>query len=206
MTKNEQYSDCAQLFKTLASPIRLQLINFISFAPRTVESCAIQFNQSSQNISLHLLAMAKVGILKVSRFKNYRIYSLAKVEVLQLISQELKLSQRYLAEKELFFRGNPSEAMELINQRNTTLIDLRRVEERDYIPLKYAVPFEDKSTALKKFVKDLPNMKLVLFVCRGQLCERLSESVKIVSKLNLKTVGLPFNALELRELAFAMDS
>lgn len=162
--KNEYFEDMSRIFKLLGSPIKLRLLNYISFCPRTVEDCAKKFNQSIQNISLHLIALAKADILEVEQIKNFRYYSLSSHPVVQVVSKALLADPRTLLSEEKLWNKSHSELMKGIESKKIILIDLRDLDETSYIPLKGAVHFESKISHLVEFLDTLPKKELFVFL------------------------------------------
>jgi DNA-binding transcriptional ArsR family regulator len=198
--KNEYVEDMARIFKLLGSPSKLKLLNFISFCPRTVEDCAIKFNQSVQNVSLHLIALAKANILEVVQVKNFRYYSLSSHPVVMVISKVLHADPRTLLPAEKIWDLSLGELMEGIERNRIVLVDLRDFEESAYLPIEGAVHFDGKIPQLIDFLKSRPRKVLYVLLCKGRMCERLAESVEAACSAGLNVQGLPLSAFELREL------
>lgn len=191
----------SRIFKLLGSPIKLRLFNYISFCPRTVEDCAKKFNQSVQNISLHLIALAKADILEVEQIKNFRYYSLTPHPVVQIVSKALLADNRTLLPKEKLWNKSIPELVKGIENKKIILIDLRDLDETSYIPVEGAVHFEGKIPQLVEFLKALPKKEVFVFFCKGRMCERLAESVEAADKADFNVKGLPLSAMELRDLS-----
>lgn len=198
--KNEFFEETARTFKLLGSPIKLKLLNYISFCPRTVEDCAKKFDQSVQNISLHLIALAKAEILEVEQIKNFRYYSVSTNRISQVVSKALLSDPRSLLSEELLWKGSYSDLVEDIKSNKLVLIDLRDKDETSYLPVKKAVHFDSKLSELLSFLKSIPKSKSLVFFCKGRMCERLTEAVEMANSAHFKVKGLPLSATELREL------
>lgn len=192
------FENFAKVFKVLSSPIRIKLFNFISFAPRSVEDCALKFNQSNQNISLHLISMLKAGILQVEQVKNFRFYSLAESPLPQQINQMLLTSQERLVGRDLEASHDFNKMVKAAQVGRVALIDLRDHSERSYLPVPHSFHYEgtikDISNYLKK--ESLSDRELVLF-CKGRMCERLASFANnLTPKYNVKTLSLSSFELE----------
>ncbi|MBG59735.1 MAG: hypothetical protein CMJ16_04685 [Peredibacter sp.] len=198
--KESFFQESAQIFKLLSSPIRLKLINYISFCPRTVESCADRFNQSIQNTSLHLIALAKAGILSVEKHKNFRIYSLQEKNVLDLISSQLIAGSRPLLKDDLYWKEGLDSLAQGIKTQKVSLIDLREEAEISYIPVITAIPYHGKPSHLKTFLQDFNPKKPLVFFCRGSWCERMTSSVEAANRIKYNVKGAGFSALQLEML------
>tara|TARA_Y100001936_G_scaffold243374_1_gene282124 strand:+ start:1110 stop:1742 length:633 start_codon:yes stop_codon:yes gene_type:complete len=202
--KESFFQESAQVFKLLSSPIRLKLLNYISFCPRTVEGCADRFNQSIQNTSLHLIALAKAGILSVEKHKNFRIYSLQEKNVLDLISSQLIAGSRTLLKDDLYWKESLDNLARVIRTQKVSLIDLREEAEISYIPVTNAIPFHDNPSKLKTFLQDFDSHRPLVFFCRGTWCERMTSSVEAANRLRYNAKGAGLSALQLEKLNFQL--
>lgn len=194
------FEDFAKVFKVLSSPVRLKLFNFISFSPRTVEDCAIKFNQSNQNMSLHLMSMLKAGILQVEQIKNFRFYSLAESGLPQQINQMLLTSQVQLVDSHLEASHDFEKMAKAALAGRVSLIDLREHSERAYLPFPHSYHFDGSLKDISEYLKKegLAKKELVLF-CKGRMCERLASFANgLAPKYNIKTLSL--SSFELEDL------
>lgn len=197
--KSNYYQEMSQVFKILASPIRLQLINFISFAPRTVEDCANKFDQSVQNISLHLISLTNANLLEVEKIKNYRFYSLSDSPQMGLVARIIASDQRSLLKSEDTFKESLSIVKDKISKGEAVLIDLRASEEISYLPVEMSYHFGNPLSELKSYLQSLPKNKEYFFFCKGRMCERLYQAVEVAKGEKLKVKGLVLSACELKE-------
>lgn len=197
--RNEFFEESARVFKLLGSPIKLKLLNYISFCPRTVEDCAKKFDQSVQNISLHLIALAKAEILDVEQIKNYRYYSLSSNRIVQVVSKALLSDPRSLLPEELIWTGSYSDIVDGIEMDKLVIIDLRDKDESSYLPIHKSLHFDEKLTHLLSFLESIPKSKSLVFFCKGRMCERLTEAVELANNAKFKVKGLALSAVELRE-------
>lgn len=199
--KLDYFSRTAELFKALSSPVRLQLIHYISFCPRTVEDCAKKSNQSIQNTSLHLINLTKLGVLEVEQIKNFRFYSLKRTPETQLVQDMLRVNQASLLSKELQ-STDPVKVTKLkLKRGKIKLIDLRSDEERAYIPAPASDVFSDSLSKFPDFLHKFKKNDELHFLCKGSLCVRLAEAVSIAIKANYKVKALVLDSYELRALS-----
>lgn len=192
------FENFAKVFKVLSSPIRIKLFNFISFSPRSVEDCALKFNQSNQNISLHLMSMLKAGILQVEQVKNFRFYSLAESSLPQQINQMLLTSQEQLVSHDLEASHDFNKMAKAAQVGRVALIDLRDHSERSYLPVPYSFHYEGTIKEISAYLKKegLADRELVLF-CKGRMCERLANFANnLTPKYNVKALSLSSFELE----------
>jgi DNA-binding transcriptional ArsR family regulator len=197
--RNEFFDEMARTFKLLGTPIKLKLLNYISFCPRTVEDCANKFDQSVQNISLHLIALAKAEILDVEQIKNYRYYSLSSNRIVHVVSKALLADPRSLLSEDLLWTGSYSDLAKDMKSNKVVIIDLRDKDEASYLPVDKALLFDEKLSQLLSFLETVPTSKSLIFFCKGRMCERLSAAVEIANHANLNVKGLALSANELKE-------
>lgn len=194
------FEETASIFKLMASPIRLRLIHYISFCPRTVEECSEKLSISIQNVSLHLVQLAKAGVLEVEKIKNYRYYSLGKNPLAEIITEAMKSDSRDIMPSGTKFNDSVQGLVTLINSNDITLIDLRSEEESRYITVKRSIPFHGDIKSLKAFLKELPSKQLIFF-CKGRLCERLAMAMDEATRLGIKAKALCLTASELQSFS-----
>src|SRR5918995_5503327 len=76
-TKDGVFEAIAVMGKALASPRRLELLELLAQAPRTVEDLADVSGQSTANTSQHLQALHAAGLVDREREGNRVRYALA---------------------------------------------------------------------------------------------------------------------------------
>lgn len=199
--RNDFFDETAQTFKLLGSPIKLKLLNYISFCPRTVEECAKKFDQSVQNISLHLIALAKANILEVEQIKNYRYYSLSSHPIVEVVSKALLSDPRALLPDDYLWSGKFLDLARDIRANKTIIVDLRDEEEASYLPVNKAIHFDGKLSELFQFLDSLPASKTTILFCKGRMCERLTQAVEMAKKADYNVKGLALSAHELKEFS-----
>src|SRR5918911_5372394 len=138
--KNALFEAIAVMGKAFASPRRLELLDLLAQAPRTVDDLARASGQSTANTSQHLQALHASGVVSRVREGTSVRYSLAGDEVLALWLALREVSVVRLAEVERAAReylGDDVDAIgrdELITRMRSgdvVLIDVRPAEEFD---------------------------------------------------------------------------
>src|SRR6266545_1567189 len=82
--KNALFEAIALMGKAFASPRRLELLDLLAQAPRTVDALARASAQSTANASQHLQALHAAGMVTRTREGTSTRYALAGDEVLSL--------------------------------------------------------------------------------------------------------------------------
>src|SRR5881398_3538645 len=86
--------------KAFASPVRLELLDLLAQAPRTVEALARATGQSNANVSQHLQALHAAGMVTREREGTSVRYEIAGDEALRLWLALREASVTRLAEVE----------------------------------------------------------------------------------------------------------
>src|ERR671938_1422531 len=82
--KDALFEAIALMGKAFASPVRLELLDLLAQAPRTVDDLARASDQSTANASQHLQALRAAGMVTRTREGTSVRYALAGDEVLSL--------------------------------------------------------------------------------------------------------------------------
>src|SRR5215218_10839374 len=83
-TKNALFEAISIMGKAFSSPSRLELLDLLAQAPRTVDELARASGQSNANTSQHLQALHAAGMVSREREGNSVRYALAGDEALRL--------------------------------------------------------------------------------------------------------------------------
>jgi rhodanese-related sulfurtransferase len=171
--------------KAFASPRRLELVDLLAQAPRTVDELARVSEQSTANASQHLQALHAAGIVTRAREGTSVRYALAGDEVLSLWLALREVSLVRLAEVERAARDylgadvdaiGRDELIERMRSGDVVLIDVRPSEEFEsgHIEGARSIPLEE----LQGRLAELPADREVVAYCRGPLCAFAHEAVR----------------------------
>ncbi|MGE0553116.1 MAG: ArsR/SmtB family transcription factor [Gemmatimonadales bacterium] len=177
--KSAVYDQLARVAKSMASAVRLELLDLLSQAPRTVESLALETGQSIANTSQHLQVLRRACIVEAEKQGQYVRYRLADAQVADLcrslrvlatarVTDVQRIVRDYLAKE-----GNlePVEQKALIGRvarGEVTLIDVRPAEEYRAGHIKGAIsmPLDE----LDEHLPSIPRRRDVVAYCRGPYC------------------------------------
>jgi rhodanese-related sulfurtransferase len=199
--KDALYEQVARIAKAAASPKRLELIELLCQAPKTVEVLARDAGISGKLASAHLKELKSARLVEAERQGKYIVYRLASDDVarfwstIRLLAEdrlfELQEALRQLSAATHEWVGNGREEL-LAKARNGEIIviDVRPGEEYEvsHLPFARSMPLTELKTRLAELPKDKP----VIAYCRGPFCLMSADAVKL-----LRHKG--FNALQLRE-------
>lgn len=91
----------ASVFKALAHPIRLQIINLLRVGPRCVCEILPHLDSEQSNTSQHLAVLKSQGIVESEREGTKVIYRIKSPEVLQIIELAEKMILRQVEETKM---------------------------------------------------------------------------------------------------------
>src|SRR5918912_4567059 len=136
--KDALFEAIALMGKAFASPVRLELLDLLAQASRTVEELARASGQSTANTSQHLQALRAAGMVTRTREGTSVRYSLAGDEALGVWLALRDASVARLAEVERAAREYLGEEVDAIGREelierlrngDVVLIDVRPAEE-----------------------------------------------------------------------------
>ena len=196
--KDALFEAIALMGKAFASPRRLELLDLLAQAPRTVDELARASEQSNANTSQHLQALHAAGMVTRAREGTSVRYALAGDQALRLWLALRDASVSQLAEVERAARdylGDDVDAVgrdELIarlRKGDVVLIDVRPAEEyaAGHIEGARSIPIDE----LEDRLAELPADREVVAYCRGPFCAYAHDAVR-----QLQAAGRPARRLE----------
>jgi rhodanese-related sulfurtransferase/predicted transcriptional regulator len=183
--KHALFDAIALMGKAFASPRRLELLDLLAQAPRTVEALARSSDLSTANTSQHLQALHAAGLVKRAREGTKVRYSLAGDDTLALWLALRDASATRLAEVERAARAYVGEDVEAIGRQelierlgrgDVVLVDVRPGEEFEagHIDGARSIPLDE----LHERLAELPAEREIVAYCRGPFCAYAHEAVR----------------------------
>jgi rhodanese-related sulfurtransferase len=183
--KTALFEAIAIMGKAFASPTRLELLDLLAQAPRTVDELANASSQSNANTSQHLQALHAAGMVTRAREGTSVRYALAGDEALALWLAVRNASVAQLGEVERAAREylgpdvetiGREELVERLHRGDVVLIDVRPKEEFDagHIDGARSIPVAD----LAQHLAELPADREIVAYCRGPFCAYAHEAVR----------------------------
>lgn len=213
--KEKLYGQFARIGKALSSPKRLELLELLCQAPRSVEVIAAESGLSIANTSRHLQVLRAAGLVdsqKQGLFVTYRVADPVVPTFMrnmrQLADKRLaevpRLMHRYLAEHP---GPEPIHAEELarrIESGAVTLIDVRPREEyaEAHLPGAISIPLRE----LQRHLTQLPKQKTVVAYCRGGYCILALSAVEALRKAGFDALRIEEGIAEWREKGLPVES
>ena len=183
--KDALFEAIALMGKAFASPRRLELLDLLAQAPRTVDELARASDQSTANTSQHLQALHAAGMVTRAREGTSVRYALAGDQALALWLALRDASVSQLAEVERAARDYLGDDVDAIGREeliarlrkgDVVLVDVRPTEEyaAGHIDGARSVPLEE----LEDRLAELPADREVVAYCRGPFCVYAHEAVR----------------------------
>jgi rhodanese-related sulfurtransferase len=182
-TKHQQkvqlYDLFAQIGKALSSPGRLELLDLLTQAPRTVEELAVETGMSISNTSQHLQRLKQAHLVETERdgiFIHYRLsapavgalwHTLRQVAEQQLSDVDQALDA-YRERRHEFERISAQDLRLRLQIGDVVLLDARPTVEYEtgHLPGALSAPVE----TIEQLLASLPEDKTVVAYCRGPYC------------------------------------
>jgi rhodanese-related sulfurtransferase len=196
--KRALFEAIAVMGKAFASPRRLELLDLLAQAPRTVDHLARASGQSNANTSQHLQALHAAGMVTRTREGNSVRYALAGDEALSLWLALRDASVAQLAEVERAAQDYLGEDVDAIGREeliarlrkgDVVLVDVRPTEEFEagHIEGARSIPLDE----LEDRLAELPADREVVAYCRGPFCAYAHDAVR-----RLRAADRPARRLE----------
>ena len=183
--KDGLFEAIALMGKAFASPVRLELLDLLAQAPRSVEELARLSGQSTANASQHLQALRAAGMVTRAREGTRVRYALAGDDALRLWLALRDASAARLAEVERAAREylgddvdtiGRAELLERLGRGDVVLVDVRPEAEYEagHIEGAQSIPLDE----LQRRLAELPADAEVVAYCRGPFCAFAHEAVR----------------------------
>lgn len=193
--KAELFEQFARIGKALGSARRLEMLEFLSQAERSVETLARMTGLSVANASQHLQLLRRAGLVEARKEGLYVHYRLAGDAVDRLVAALRVVGEERLAEVDrlvtLYLDAKddlePVPARELVERASkglVTVLDVRPPEEyaAGHIAGAMNVPLGE----LRRRLHELPRDREIVAYCRGPYCLLAFDAVAELRKRGRK--------------------
>jgi rhodanese-related sulfurtransferase/DNA-binding MarR family transcriptional regulator len=204
----------AQVAQAIANPHRLELLDLLVQAPRSVEQLALASMLSIANASQHLQRLKRAGLVVGERQGTTIRYRLADPSVARLWTELRTVALHQLAEAERaldqyrparqrFPTITPAALQAGIGRGDTVLLDVRPAEEfsAGHLPGARSIPLEELPTR----VAELPTDALIVTYCRGPLCVYADEALAQVAASGRRGARLEEGIAEWRLAGYPVE-
>lgn len=213
-TKAQLYDAFASSGKALASGKRLELLDLLAQAERTVDALAKAAGLNLTTASAHLQTLKQAGFVATRR-EGVRIhYRLAGDDVAQLFALLRKVAEAhqaavpaardaYLGEDGAAEVSRP-ELRARVAAGDVVVLDVRPVEEylAGHIPGARSIPVDE----LADRINELPEDTEIVVYCRGEYCVLAYDAVRLLTDRGRRAIRLDDGMLEWRLADLPVDA
>ena len=212
--KEHLYELFAQISSALSNPHRLELLDLLVQAPRTVEELADQAHMSIANTSQHLQRLKQARLVTDTRDGQFIRYALASQAIARLwidlrdvaeqqLAEVAPALNRYRPKRHHFEQISALELVERLNQNEVILIDVRpEIEyQAGHLPGAVSLPIDQ----LDERIEELPTGKTVVAYCRGPYCVYADQALEELSKRGWQVARLEEGVAEWQEAGYALE-
>ena len=189
--KNVLYELVARIAKAMASPKRLELLELLCQAPKSVDMLARESDITVNLASAHLKELRANRLVATERQGKNVIYRLASPEIarfwvaLRMLAEdrlfELQEAMRERGASDLAWHGeNRTALLRKARKGEVVVLDVRPRREYDeqHLPFARSLPLAE----LRARLADLPKDKPIVAYCRGPFCLMSDEAVTLLAK------------------------
>ena len=206
--KERLYQSIARIGQALANPHRLELIDLLVQAPRTVEELAAETQMSIANTSQHLQRLKQSRLVANTREGLYIRYRLADASIAQIwlelravaesqLSEVREALNAYRTQRHAFERISAAELSARLQNGEVFLLDARPEVEyaAGHIPGARSFPLEELEQRLGELPADLP----IVAYCRGPYCVIADQALALLASRGHRTYRLEEGVAEWRQ-------
>ena len=202
--QQEIFSSLSHILLAVASPVRLNLMHFLSQAPLSVEVLAKKIDQTTANTSMHLRKMLREKIVSVEHIGQKRIYHLSLAaktfwencqDFLGLVipsMQDLSNSDDTTEQ----WNHSLSATLKKLKNKKALLLDIRPLDEVEKLSKDlqqtlnyYHIPYDQ----ISKNMNRLPSRPAILIMCRGRYCALSANALLALKQRKKNIYRLPFS-------------
>src|SRR3990170_1354019 len=197
--KERVYRLFTRISSAMANPHRLELLDLLVQAPRTVEELAREAGLSVANTSQHLQRLKQARLVMAKREGLYMRYRLADPAVARLWLELRAVGEQQLDEVEQaldayrtrrheFEKVSIDELRDRLQAGKAVLLDVRPAEEylAGHLPQALSIPLDE----LEQRLNELPRHRTIVAYCRGPLCVLADDALALLSKQGRKVARL----------------
>lgn len=193
--KDVLYAQFSRLGKAVSNPKRIELLELLAQADRSVDELTAASGMDFANTSAQLQVLSRARLVEGRRQGKRVIYRLADKSVTRFLVALRELSRERLAEVEQVARDyfeardylepvSPADLMRRLDDPRTLVIDVRPAEEyaAGHIPGALSVPLGE----LKGRIAELPRAGEIVAYCRGPYCVLAPQAIEMLRRAGLR--------------------
>ncbi len=212
--KERVYRLFTRIASAMANPHRLELLDLLVQAPRTVEELARESGMSIANTSQHLQRLKQARLVMAEREGLYMRYRLADPAVARLWLELRAVGEQQLDEVEQaldayrtrrheFEKVTIDELRDRLRAGQVVLLDVRPAEEYQagHLPVAKSIPLDE----LEQRLDELPHNRTLVVYCRGPLCVLADDALVVLSERGRKVARLEEGVAEWQQAGLALE-
>lgn len=202
--KEVLYGQFSRLGKAVSNPKRIELLELLAQAERSVEELAAASRMDFSNTSAQLQVLSRVRLVESRRDGKRVLYRLADESVGRFLVALREIAKSRLAEVEQVARDyfgardalepiGSADLVDRLQRGQVTIIDVRPAEEfaAGHIPGALSIPLAELTARLPELRKDSE----IVAYCRGPYCVLAPQAIEILRRAGLRArrlvEGLP---------------
>jgi rhodanese-related sulfurtransferase len=212
--KERLYHLFTRIASALANPHRLELLDLLVQAPRTVEELAGESGMSIANTSQHLQRLKQARLVIAEREGLYQRYRLADPAVMRLwlelravgeqqIDEVDQTLDAYRTRRHEFEKVSIDEVRDRLRAGKALLIDARPDVEYQagHLPQAISIPLDE----LERRLDELPWNRTLVVYCRGPLCVIADDALAVLAEDGRKVARLEEGVAEWQQAGLTLE-
>ena len=213
--KTAVYEQFALIGKALCSAPRLEILDVLQQAERTVEMLAGEVGLSVANTSHHLQVLKRGRLVESERRGQHIVYRLADPAVAETLQAVRMLGERrlgeiervtaeFLADREGMEAVDEGALVRRVADGDCVVLDVRPAEEyaAGHLAGAVSMPLEQ----LERRLAELPQDRPIVAYCRGPYCVLAVDAVERLRRHGFDAVRAPEGVAEWRDLGLAVTT
>lgn len=213
--KDLLYAQVARIGKAVANPKRLELIELLAQAEKSVDQLAAEAEISIKLASAHLKELRQARLVETRREGKRVFYRLADRSVADFWVSIRSLAEAHLLElKNALARMseqtaeltpiNRTQMLELARRGEVVVLDVRPETEfaAGHLPYALSMPLAE----VRKRLAELPHDKPIVAYCRGPFCVMAKEAVTLLSRAGYRASRLEDGVAEWRAQGLPVEA
>ena len=213
--KDRIFEQFARIGKALSSSKRLEILDLLAQAERTVEEIARETAMPVASASQHLQVLKAARMVDVRREGVYAHYRLADEGVFRVwravrdfgearLAEVDRVVEAYLKDREAMEAMDAAGLVERLDEGNVVVLDVRPEEEywAGHVPGALSVPVDSLASALQGLPKD----KEIVAYCRGPYCVFSDEAVWLLTVRGYRASRLSEGFPEWRAVGYPVEA
>jgi rhodanese-related sulfurtransferase/DNA-binding transcriptional ArsR family regulator len=213
--KDSLYEQFARAGKALSAPKRLELLDLLCQAPRTVEALADQAGISTANASQHLQILRAARLVRGKKRGLYVEYSVADESVSRFLHalkslgesrfvEVREVTRAYFEERGAMETVGGQELLRRVRSGEVTVLDVRPAEEyrAGHIPGAISLPVDE----LRRRLSEIPKGREVVAYCRGSYCVMAVEAVELLRKKGFRAHRMEQGVVDWRARGWRLEA